>query len=812
MWILICLKTGGDRRSPIIFSFFNKFHNKVLITIFIIVISLYGIYFVLQDRFENEILHTLFEDQSKKQFDANKALSEHISSDLNLLLTKLETISKSVSIQDANYSSFSLAKALQSFYNNNSSILGKTDLLFLSDYNGLIKSAYPNSGLLIKSLFLKSDAGDPLTPAYDLLSQGDISSQPYFKKVKEFKKPLFFSGQTIFYDKNTITNKNNITEYSNSNRIIISYPIINEISGNFMGLIGLSISSSDFFENLGNIYDIKSQYMSVLDSNATHLVHSNANLVGKNFFDNYTQNFTEHNRDLNVLMHNVMSGKAGTVVYSIGNLGERLTTGFPIFLDAGSGNRLQYMVFVITPTSVIYSNVENKLFTQRVETISLLVIATLSIIILILFLSKWNRNLEKEIRKRTNELVKSNVDLKNITNKLQRTNTSLQISNKKVYESNKELELRNKQQREFINIAAHELRTPTQVIIGYLELALEDDYYKKVDESHGKYLEIVKNNANRLENLIENMLDVARIESNNLKLNKVETNLLDEIKGIIKEYHEQILSIKKNYGSIELNLITRPDLWFCEFSNNKTTDLSNSAIKDSTSIQNPSDLPLCKAYSIGGLELDDFTSGNNEIMVQIDRVRIYQVVVNLLNNAVKSILENWDNKSSDVKKIPSVTVSVCISKSISNKSELSITASESGKISDSVHSNSYESVSYLASENIGLEELGNKTQFKNMGEISSLQRTFHSYYAIIGVHDSGKGIPDHVLPRLFEKFASFSEKGTGLGLFISKGIIEAHGGKIWAFNNYGGIGATFSFCLPISSLRGVDFKQPLVNK
>ena len=53
------------------------------------------------------------------------------------------------------------------------------------------------------------------------------------------------------------------------------------------------------------------------------------------------------------------------------------------------------------------------------------------------------------------------------------------------------------------------------------------------------------------------------------------------------------------------------------------------------------------------------------------------------------------------------------------------------------------------------------------------------------------------MPRLFTKFATRSDVGTGLGLYISKNIIEAHGGKIWAENNSDGSGATFSFSLPI---------------
>jgi signal transduction histidine kinase len=74
--------------------------------------------------------------------------------------------------------------------------------------------------------------------------------------------------------------------------------------------------------------------------------------------------------------------------------------------------------------------------------------------------------------------------------------------------------------------------------------------------------------------------------------------------------------------------------------------------------------------------------------------------------------------------------------------------------------------------------------------------TNHKKIVIVSVRDTGQGIDARMLPRLFTKFASKSYQGTGLGLFISKGIIEAHHGKIWGKNNDNGIGATFSFSLP----------------
>ncbi|MGC2431047.1 MAG: HAMP domain-containing sensor histidine kinase, partial [Nitrososphaeraceae archaeon] len=71
-------------------------------------------------------------------------------------------------------------------------------------------------------------------------------------------------------------------------------------------------------------------------------------------------------------------------------------------------------------------------------------------------------------------------------------------------------------------------------------------------------------------------------------------------------------------------------------------------------------------------------------------------------------------------------------------------------------------------------------------------------FIIIQIRDSGVGIDPQIMDKLFSKFGTKSETGTGLGLFISKGIVEAHGGSIWAENNADGIGACFAFKLPLS--------------
>ena len=70
--------------------------------------------------------------------------------------------------------------------------------------------------------------------------------------------------------------------------------------------------------------------------------------------------------------------------------------------------------------------------------------------------------------------------------------------------------------------------------------------------------------------------------------------------------------------------------------------------------------------------------------------------------------------------------------------------------------------------------------------------------------DTGKGIDVEIVNRLFDKFVSRSEQGTGLGLFISKNIMESHGGTITGFNNVNGTGATFVFTLPLNNNRKIN--------
>ena len=237
-------------------------------------------------------------------------------------------------------------------------------------------------------------------------------------------------------------------------------------------------------------------------------------------------------------------------------------------------------------------------------------------------------------------------------------------------EANEQLKQHDKMQNEFINLAAHELRTPIQPIVGLTEIV----YSKIKNPEQLELLDTVIRNAKRLKRLADDIVDVTKIESRSLKLNKEQLNLNDLISNIIINYKNIIVKDNK-----------KVKLYFKPFKEN--------------------------------------------LLVDADKGRIAEVVSNLLSNAIK-FTQNGEIFVSTVEK----------------------------KEDDYNHVN----------------------------------------YALVTVRDTGEGINPEILPKIFSKFITQSFEGIGLGLYISKNIIEAHGGKIWAGNNSDDDkGAIFRFTLPI---------------
>jgi two-component system sensor histidine kinase VicK len=257
-------------------------------------------------------------------------------------------------------------------------------------------------------------------------------------------------------------------------------------------------------------------------------------------------------------------------------------------------------------------------------------------------------------------------------------------------ELREELLIHSMAQKEFINIAAHELRNPIQPILGLSDVLLHSDIFlgssKKNEIKQKEIVEIIARNARRLQRLTEDILDVTRIDSKTLKPNKKSFVLAETIREMVQDYSSEI---RKNDKNVILSFSSSEEL-------------------ESTSII-------------------------------ADENRIKQVISNLIDNAIK---------------------------------------------------------------------------FTQKGEITiSIEIDYKHNQIVVKVKDTGKGIDSYILPKLFNKFVTKSDSGsTGLGLYICKGIVEAHHGMIRAENNSKGNhsmdvdrvdsemgnGATFSFSLPLS--------------
>ena len=617
--------------------FYGRSKAIAIISIVLIISIFYGLFFYFQDITEGNVKNNLFAQQRDRQIMATKTLSQHIASDLGLVEARLEGLSNSISFQQGDLTSTKTKTLVQANFLKIENIV---DHLFLVNKNNTMTIDIAAKGS-------KTFVGT------------DFSQRQSVVQAEKTLKPVFSNGY-IGLDGKT--------------RIGITYPVINTQTGKYLGSVRAVVPIVQFLSNYENIYNIESQFLVAYDKSKNYIATPRTQLLGKNFFASDVQEFFHHNQIQNNLYHQVFSGKPGYAVYDFGS-GERLNTGYPIFLSG----KPTYFVFVITPTATIYSQVDKVLFSQRIETFSLLAGATIAIVVLIVFLIKWS-SLSEEVKRRGKELEKANKEL--------------ETANKQLSSSNEQLKIPDKAQLEFINIAAHELRTPIQPIIGLSEVLRSKKLEGQLQQEN--ILDVIIRNAKRLQRLSHVILDITKIESGLLKLNKERFDLKQVIFNIIDDYRNQIKNSNRNIRLV------------CGFDKEEETKQGEGRSQQQEQL-------LHKR-----LLIQDNTP---TILIEADKVRMMQVIDNLLSNALKFTKE--------------------------------------GTISLSVESN-------------------DRRQ------------------AVVSVKDNGQGIDPSISPKLFTKFATKSEiGGTGLGLFISKNIIEDHGGKIWAENNTNDKGATFYFSLPL---------------
>ena len=475
----------------------------------------------------------------------------------------------------------------------------------------------------------------------------DLSEQDFFRVPNSTFTPYYSS---------VIESPDNVP------RVYISYPIIGNQDkpadvangsinrGSFLGVIVVPISVNTIGKFLQN--ELPPEFVSnvgLIDKNGIIIYARNQSLIGKNYLAEEFQSTipTEIKNSYNNILRRSLQSLSGSEDVTF--TGGTTTISYqPVTIDV----RHLWTLFIGTPHNLA-SDVGLLIDQQKnFSTLLVIIIAAIGGSIALLILS-WNKRLEAAVDVRTSELKGANV--------------SLVQSNKLLAAANEQLKMHDRMQKEFINVAAHELRTPIMPILGDAEF-IENQFngVKNTVEVEKEEVASIIRNAKRLDQLASDILDVTKIESNSLRLNKEEFNLNEIITLVVKEIR---------------NLIA-----------------NNDAGPENVTIHyNPKD-----------------------IFVVADKGRLTQVLFNLLGNAVKF--------------------------------------TEKGNI------------------------------FVNVEEkVDQL---------VVNIKDTGRGIHSEILPRLFTKFATKSERGTGLGLFISKSIVEAHGGKIWAQNNVNESGATFKFSLP----------------
>ena len=465
------------------------------------------------------------------------------------------------------------------------------------------------------------------------------ATSAYFSKVKDTQVPTY-SNTLKFSD--------------GQSGILIIYPIIdsknqttkiNSTNEEFKGAIMAGISSNTLNQYLGSqISPLSSANISLVDSSGMITLTGITQLTDANVFDKKFSPLTEkygtgkNVKSITQVFRSAVSNpKTGTTDLTSG--GKDLTLSYAPVVSNG----IHYFTIILIFPHSLVSSLDDLVVQQRNFAIAAMVIIVLSSVGIFFVITYWNKGLRKVVYIQTKEL----------------------------QETTKKLTYHDKLQKEFIDIAAHEFRTPIQSVLGYSEMIHAN--LKNFDQ----YFDKIIRNARRLEKLTEDILDVSKIEGNVLQLSKSHFDLNHTIQQLIEDHQKE--AVEKNVKVI-LN-----------FKKNVPTT------------------------------------------IYADEARLQQVFNNLLSNAMH----------------------------FTNNGTVLITV-------------------YKAQVDTNVE---NKRQDEES--------------IVVEIKDSGSGINVEMLPRLFEKFATRSGSGTGLGLYISKSIVDSHGGKIWAYNNKDGIGATFTFTLPV---------------
>jgi len=344
----------------------------------------------------------------------------------------------------------------------------------------------------------------------------DLSNREYFVIPKETMSKYYSSA---------------IESIDKVPRLYISFPIIEKSSNSSKNVFKGVIVSSIKIHELGSFLQSEltpqvASNVGLMDKNGIIIYARNPLLIGKNYQDSKFQSLIpqEIKGPYNAILERSLKGSSGADDLLLMG-GNKTTISYqPVYI----GGKYLWTLFVSAPhqlaseVGVLINNQKN------FSTLMVLIIGAVSLGISFLILS-WNKQLESAVNSRTAEL--------------KQANDSLKVNNKLLESANKKLNTHDKMQKEFINIAAHELRTPIMPILGdavYLEKQFE--LGKKEVMVDKEQVSSIIRNAKRLKRLASDILDITKIESQSLKLNKEKFNIKDVILSSISDIKAQITS------------------------------------------------------------------------------------------------------------------------------------------------------------------------------------------------------------------------------------------------------------------------------
>jgi signal transduction histidine kinase len=389
---------------------------------------------------------------------------------------------------------------------------------------------------------------------YQQYAGDDRSFRPYFSQPRDTLKPYL---STVIESVDAVPRLyiadpiilNSSENNSNNNNPIFNGVVVSAIDVNVLGQF-LQSQLSTKFESI----------FSMIDRNGTILYSANSTFIGKNVFGDEFQAIlpVEIRNSFNSFLRDSLSGSAGA-----GEITYQGNTSTIAYQPVSFGGEQFTVAYIVAPHK--FEQTVAPLIDQQ-RNFNLIVIASIAalavgIAYLILI---WNRRLTAMVKSKTAEL---------------------EHANKSLQDAIEQLKVHDRMQREFINVAAHELRTPTQAIIGYSEL-----FYIR-PESREEAMKAIARNAERLERLTSGILDVTRIEGQKLSLKKEKFNLSETISSAIEDVERSI-----DDGNIKFEYPTQ-----------------------------------------------------RNILVEADRERISQVISNILNNAVKFTKQGTIYISEDIK-------------------------------------------------------------------------------------------------------------------------------------------------------------------